>query len=966
MGALLLEQLSEYLCHNHPQIETINLIGHSLGGRLVVNSLQTVTNRQRLAINDVLLMAAAVEVTPDEALQMRGLLQGRLINAYSKADRTLLMNWGETCLGRNEVDHFESVEMKDFGHTHYWERLPDVLNKTNFKASIKNSTAPAQEPAHTMIAHTPLPEQILEAPPMTALDLKTPDYIYQHIKEKLARIINSLCLQSNDPALAQAKSDAHSLLTQYQTALERQLAELQMNAEWNTFTIAFYGETGAGKSTIIETLRILLQEPGKLASQQAFRELKSQYNLSEENLQNLQLAIAQTDAQLDELAQRLSATLQQYEQPYKQTLAAIDQADAHSNERAKQLGRQFQQHEQLYGSALDAVTQLRALLTERKKNASLWQKLLNVFRKMPEEIELGQATVALSDATATRDRSASVLSAEEQQAKQDRLALERQLGEIATARDNASAALIAQQTETARNQQGLIQQRQKHESQLAQLLAELNKQADGAIIGDGSADFTRQTQRYDLVLNGQPFALLDVPGIEGKEGLVLSEIERAVQTAHAVFYVTDKPAPPQTGDQQRQGTLEKIKQHLGAQTEVWTVFNKRITNPKHSLAGQILTSASESAGLTALNEKMREQLGKHYREAFPLTARPAFLVLTDHFAPETKNARDRNKSLADFSCDELLEKSNVRAFLQLLDDQLLHDSQGKITRANFNKAKETLNLASSTLVGVQRNFAELSEKLHQDGESAKSQLNSSFKALKQRLESCGETLIDDFASKVRNQMYSLIESDISNEDFKDALQSKIDHQQKQLSHQLPEAMGKETERFQKDVEYILKRFEGQTRELNAIYAKLNSTQLNGKFNFKLHLDNGIKVGSLLLTIGGTIAAVLGTGGWILAIGLAGLFFSFAKAVWSFFDTDYKKSQQKKSVDDNLRSTTEQLRKSLRDALQGTLPEMKQKINQIEQAIDAPAKQTVALVQTLSQSANQLNALSRQIETAGKL
>lgn len=966
MGAVLLEQLSEYLHHNHPQIETINLIGHSLGGRVVVNSLKTFTKRQRLAINDVLLMAAAVEVTPDEALQMRGLLQGRLINAYSKADRTLLLNWGETCLGRNEVDHFESVEMKDFGHSHYWERLPDVLNKTNFKASIKNSTAPAQKPAHAMIAHTPLPEQILEEPSMTALDLKTPGDIYQHIKEELARIIDSLCLQSNDPALAQAKSDAHSLLTQYQTALERQLAELQRNAEWNTFTIAFYGETGAGKSTIIETLRILLQEPKKLASQQAFRELKSQYNLSEENLQNLQLAIAQTDALLDELAQKLSATLQQYEQPHTQTLAAIEQADARTNERAQQCGSQLQQHVQFCGSALDAVTQLQGLLAERKKNASLWQKLLNLVRKMPEEIELSQATVTLSEATAARERAASALNAEKQQARQERFALERQLDEVVAARDNACAAIVAQQTEAVHNQQGLVQQRQEHESQLARLLAELEKQADGEIIGDGRADFTRQTQRYDLVLNGQPFALLDVPGIEGKEGLVLSEIERAVQTAHAVFYVTNQPAPPQTGDQQRQGTLEKIKQHLGAQTEVWAIFNKKITNPKHSLTGRPLTSDDENTSLTGLNEKMREQLGKHYREVFPLTARSAFLVSTDHFAPDSKNARDRDKSLTDFSCNELLEKSRVRAFLQLLGDQLLHDGQGKITRANFNKAKEALNLASTTLVGVQRNFSELSEKLHQDGESAKSQLNSSFKALKQRLESCGETLIDDFASKVRNQMYSLIESDISNEDFKDALQSKIDRQQKQLSHQLPEAMGKEIERFQKDVEYILKRFEGQTHELNAIYAKLNSTQLNGKFNFKLNLDNGIKVGSLLLTIGGTIAAVLGTGGWILAIGLAGLFFSFTKAVWSFFDSDYKKSQQKKSVDDNLRSTTEQLRKSLRDALQGTLPEMKQKISQIEQAIDAPSKQTVVLVQTLSQSASQLNALSRQIETAGKL
>lgn len=68
----------------------------------------------------------------------------------------------------------------------------------------------------------------------------------------------------------------------------------------------------------------------------------------------------------------------------------------------------------------------------------------------------------------------------------------------------------------------------------------------------------------------------------------------------------------------------------------------------------------------------------------------------------------------------------------------------------------------------------------------------------------------------------------------------------------------------------------------------------------------------------------------------------------------------------MRSITEQLRKSLRDALKGTLPEMQQKFSQLEQAIEAPSKQTVALVKTLSQSTSQLNALSRQIEIAGNL
>ena len=164
-------------------------------------------------------MAAAVEVTPDEARQMLGLIQGRLINAYSRADKILLLDWGETCLGRNEVEHFESVEMEEFGHTYYWERLPEVLNKTKFKAPIKTSKAPKQKPACVTTTHTFQSEQKAVDLTMTTLDLKTPNDIYQHISEELARTIDSLSVQSDDPSLAQARKDAHSLLTQHQSAL---------------------------------------------------------------------------------------------------------------------------------------------------------------------------------------------------------------------------------------------------------------------------------------------------------------------------------------------------------------------------------------------------------------------------------------------------------------------------------------------------------------------------------------------------------------------------------------------------------------------------------------------------------------------------------------------------------------------------------------------------------------------------
>lgn len=54
-------------------------------------------------------------------------------------------------------------------------------------------------------------------------------------------------------------------LRDIQTRFESELHQLKTHAEWDTFTLAFFGETNAGKSTIIESLRILFNEESRQA-----------------------------------------------------------------------------------------------------------------------------------------------------------------------------------------------------------------------------------------------------------------------------------------------------------------------------------------------------------------------------------------------------------------------------------------------------------------------------------------------------------------------------------------------------------------------------------------------------------------------------------------------------------------------------------------------------------------------------
>jgi hypothetical protein len=52
-------------------------------------------------------------------------------------------------------------------------------------------------------------------------------------------------------------------LSSIQSRFDGELQLLEEHAEWDKFTMAFFGETNAGKSTIIESLRILFNEDSR-------------------------------------------------------------------------------------------------------------------------------------------------------------------------------------------------------------------------------------------------------------------------------------------------------------------------------------------------------------------------------------------------------------------------------------------------------------------------------------------------------------------------------------------------------------------------------------------------------------------------------------------------------------------------------------------------------------------------------
>ena len=95
------------------------------------------------------------------------------------------------------------------------------------------------------------------------------------------------------------------------------------------------------------------------------------------------------------------------------------------------------------------------------------------------------------------------------------------------------------------------------------------KPVDGLIVGDGRSDFTQVYEKYNLTIDDNPFVLIDVPGIEGKEANYLEEIGTALKQAHCIFYVQGHNTKPNAA------TAEKIKGFLSDWVNVYSIYNVR-------------------------------------------------------------------------------------------------------------------------------------------------------------------------------------------------------------------------------------------------------------------------------------------------------------------------------------------------------------------------------------------------------
>ncbi len=491
--------------------------------------------------------------------------------------------------------------------------------------------------------------------------------------------------------------------------------------------------------------------------------------------------------------------------------------------------------------------------------------------------------------------------------------------------------------------------------------AELEELQDGAIIGDGRSDCTLETKSYTLKHNNQSFVLLDVPGIEGDEKKVKQQISNATKKAHAIFYVTKTPAPPQKGEEKKEGTIEKIQKQLASQTEVWTIFNKPINSPRALKDG--LIDENEKKSLRDLDEKMKAILGKHYEGHQIVSAQAAFYGLSSALLPENDFYKNKQKFLEFFKAEELLlYKSHFKQLGEFITETLLENSCKKIIESNCNKALkviEKLQKAITTTIDRKINPTikelknaqlETCDNLDRSGDKFVSNLtNSAFRA------------IDRFKSDLREEMYEHIDRDIEDDECERKFEVELQKGMEELGRTIEGRVKKCEKQFLKDLQEDIEQFEERIKDSLVMLDRIN---IDSGFDFDINIDTDSGIDGLGLL--GSIAS-LGFGifnfwnfvGWAsIGLGLIGI----VKSVWSFFSSDYKKSQQKKEVDKNLDKVCKKIEEEMRNQIESSKKIIFEEVESIKVRLNDPVVGYERMREGLIKAGEGLWQISNNIKT----
>ncbi len=166
-------------------------------------------------------------------------------------------------------------------------------------------------------------------------------------------------------------------------------------------------------------------------------------------------------------------------------------------------------------------------------------------------------------------------------------------------------------------------------------------------------------------------------------------------------------------------------------------------------------------------------------------------------------------------------------------------------------------------------------------------------------------------------MHAHIDDDIEDDECKVMFKHELQKGMEKLGENIKQRSNECKESFIEEIKKDIEQFEERLKDSLIMLDRTNIDSADSGFDFSFNIDSGIDKIGLFASIGGLVALLMTPivgeialiGGLVLgAIGIV-------KSVWSFFDLDYKKSQQRKEADKNLDKFCEKITEDMRNQIE---------------------------------------------------
>ncbi len=343
---------------------------------------------------------------------------------------------------------------------------------------------------------------------------------------------------------------------------------------------------------------------------------------------------------------------------------------------------------------------------------------------------------------------------------------------------------------------------------------------------------------------------------------------------------------------------------------------------------------TKKKSLKILNEKMKAILGKHYEGHQIVSVQAAFYGLSSALLPETDFYKNKQKFLEIFKEEELLlYKSQFKQLGKFIAGTLLENSRKKIIESNCNKALKVIEKLQKTIVTtidreIDPTIKEIRDKLPETYDK----LDYSRDKFVSNLNNSASSAIERFKTDFRIEMYAHIYDDIEDDECEVMFKRELQKGMKKLVENIKKRFEKDGEQFREDIKETIKQFEERIK--NSL-VMLNHINIDSGFDINIDTDSGIDKLGLFSSIASLVFGIFNFWnpvGWA-SIGLGAI--GIVKSVWSWFSSDYKKSQQKKEVDKNLDKVCEKIEEEMRNKIEDAKKGICEKVESLKARLNDP-------------------------------